>query len=487
MYETKHAPTLIAKNTVIQIIGRVLFLALSLINFKIIAIYLGPKLFGDYGNVFNYTAIFTVLADFGLFTVAVREIAKNPQKRQKILENSFTLRLLLALATSVLAIAAAYLIAFFAPNSGYPEIIPAIYLGTLNMLIFFISYILDAAFHVELKMHFIAIVELLGKATALGVAIFAIVNNLGFLWVVSAVAFGSIVSLLSRLYFVRPFFKIRFGFDYKMWRWLLKMAVPLGLVFALNNLYFKMDSIMLYMISGSYANGIYTAAYRILETVVFVSAFFVAAMTPYLSNYLHNKPKQAKKLIAVGTEIMLATGLIITTSITFYAKEIVLLLSGPDYLAAQVPLLFLAAVVTLLYINSLMGQVLVLLDKRKILLTVSGTTLAINLILNFYLIPKFSYIGSAASTLLSETLLIGANVIILRYLNLLDLRFDRLLRIFASLMAAIIIFLLAAKLHVYWIIGFFLVPLVYFLLLWKQRIIPFEKILQRKIAKVIET
>ena len=484
MYEVKHAPSLIAKNTVIQIIGRVLFLALSLVNFKIIAIYLGPKLFGDYGNVFNFTAIFTVLADFGLFTVAVREISKNPKKRQLILENSFTIRLVLALITSFLSILVAYIIAWLAPNSGYPEILPALYIGTANMLIYFISYILDVAFHVELKMQFIAIVELIGKATALTVAITAIVLDWGFLWVVAAVAFGSVMGLISRLILVRPYFKIRFGFNFEVWKWLLKMAIPLGVVFALNNLYFKVDSIMLYIMSGSYDNGIYTAAYRILETVIFISAFFVAAMTPYLSNYLHNKVKQAKKLIAAGTEIMLATGLIITTSIIFYAKEIILLLSGPDYLAAQLPLMFLAFVATLLYINSLMGQVLVLLDKRKILLIVSGTTLAINLVLNFYLIPKFSYVGSAAATLLSETLLIGANIIILRYMNLLDLRFDRLFKIFSNLVLAIILFTAAQYIHLYWIIGFFSVPIIYFLLLWKQRIIPFEKIIQRKISNL---
>ena len=485
MYEIKHAPSLIAKNTAIQIIGRILFLALSLINFKIIAVYLGPKLFGDYGNVFNYTAIFTVLADFGLFTVAVREIAKNPKRRQEILENSFTLRLCLALTASVLSVVVAYFIAWVAPNSGYPEILPAIYIGTANMFIFFISYILDVAFHVELKMQFIAIVELLGKATALAVAVTAIYLNLGFLWIVSAVAFGSIVSLIARVFLVRPYFKIRFGFDFKIWKWLLQMAIPLGVVFALNNLYFKVDSIMLYMMAGSYANGIYTAAYRILETVIFISAFFIAAMTPYLSNYLHNKLKQAKKLIAVGTEIMLATGLIITTAIIFYAKDIVLLLSGPEYLAAQAPLIYLAFVATLLYINSLMGQVLVLLDKRKILLTVSGLTLGLNLVLNYYLIPNFSYVGSAAATLISETLLIGSNVIILRYLGLLDLRFDRIFKILSNLFVAILLFFTAQYLNIHWVIGFFAVPIGYFLLLWKQRIIPFEKIIQKKISNVI--
>jgi len=294
------------------------------------------------------------------------------------------------------------------------------------------------------------------------------------LWIVTAVALGTLASFAARLAMVRPYFKVRLGFDYKMWRWLLAMAIPLGIVFALNNLYFKIDSIMLYLMSGSYANGIYTAAYRVLETIVFVSVFFVASLTPYLSSYLDHKKNQARKLITVGTEIMLAVGSIITVAILFYSQEIILFLSGQEYLPAAVPLTFIAFVTTFLYINSLLGQVLVLLDKRKMLITISSLILILNIGLNIYLIPQFTFVGTAASTLICETLLLGTNLIILRWNELLHFRRQQFAHIGLSLCMAILLFIVAKTLNIFWIIPFFGIPTLYMIAIWRQGVLPLD-------------
>lgn len=481
MYEVKHASKLIASNTAVQIIGRIFFLALSLINFKLIANYLGPNLFGDFGNVFNYTAMFTVITDFGLFTVAVREIAKYPKKKQLIMENVLSLRIVLALVATALAIGVSYLIAYAFPESGYHNILTAIQVGSFAMLIYFVSNMLDVVFHVELKMHFIALVELIGKIVAVIAVVIAIWLKADFLWIVSSVALGNLAGMIARFITARRFFTFRLRFDWPTWRWLLGMAIPLGVVFALNNLYFKVDGIMLYIMKGSFDNGIYTAAYRVLETTVFASAFFVQAMTPYLSNYLEHKPEKAKTIIATGSEILLAMGAILATAIIFYSKEVILLLSGPEYLAAAIPLSMLALVATMLYVNSLLGQVLVLKDLRKILLTVSFLTLLFNVILNLYLIPKFSFVGTAAATLVTEAMLLGGNYLILRSANLFTIRTANIIKIFTALIIAIVLFSLAKYIGLYWIIPFFAVPALFFLLLWKQHIIPLN-ILWRKEA-----
>lgn len=481
MYEAKHASRLIAKNTAIQIIGRILFLGLSLINFKLIAVYLGPTLFGDWGNVFNYTALFTVLADFGLFTVAVREIAKTPNKRQAIMENVLSLRLVLAIAASIAAFGLAAIIAVTAPQTGYAQILPAIGIGVLSMLIYFMSNMLDVVFHVELKMYFVAAVELIGKIMAVVVTGLAVWLDWGFMWVVGSVAIGNLAGMIARLIYAKRFFKVRLRFDVKMWGWLLRMAIPLGIVFTLNNIYFKIDSVMLYVMNGSFDTGIYTAAYRVLETTIFASAFFVQALTPYLSNYLNTKKMhtQAVKLIRVGTEVLYAMGGILAISLIFYAREVILLLSGPEYLAATVPLIMLAFAGACLYVNSLFGQVLVLLDRRRLLLSVSAATLAVNITLNLVLIPQFGFTGAAAATLLSEGMLLAGNFIIMRLNDLLTFSKRSMAIITAGLVIVIALYSTAHSWPIPWFVTFFAVPTLYILLLWRQRVIPLEVIMKR--------
>lgn len=481
MYEAKHASRLIAKNTAVQIVGRVLFLALSLINFKMIAVYLGPTLFGDWGNVFNYTALFTVLADFGLFTVAVREIAKAPEKRQEVMENVLSLRLTLAIVAAVTAFGIAAIIAHVAPHTGYARILPALGVGALSMLIYFISNMLDVVFHVEMKMYFVAIVELVGKIAAVVVTAIAVWRNWGFMWVVGSVAIGNLAGMLARFIYAKRFFTVRLRFDLKTWVWLLRMAIPLGIVFTLNNIYFKIDSVMLYVMNGSFDTGIYTAAYRVLETTIFASAFFVQALTPYLSSYLNTEKMhgQAVKLIRVGSEVLYAMGGILAVNLIFYAKPVVLLLSGPEYAAAAIPLVMLALAGAFLYVNSLFGQVLVLLDRRRMLLWMSAIILALNVALNFVLIPVFSFSGAAAATLLSEGLLLASNFIIMRTNHLLELSRRSVTIITLGLVVAIALYSFAPGWPIPWFVVFFAVPALYFLLLWRQRVIPLEVILKR--------
>ena len=478
-YEAHNAPRSIARNTVIQVIGRVAFLALSLINFRLIADYLGPSLYGDYGNIFNFIALFTVLTDFGLFIVSVREISQSPEKRQEIMENVLSLRFILALAASLLAVGTAWLISYFSPDSGYAANLSGIAVGALSMLLYFMSNMLDVVFHIELKMGYVALVEFINKAAAVGYVALAVHWQLPFIWIVAGVAVGNAVGFLARALTSRQFFSLRLRYNPATWRWLLSMAIPLGIVFALNQVYFKIDGIMLYAMSGSYDNGIYTAAYRVLETTLFVSAFFVQAMTPFLSNFVVKKPAEARKLITAGTEIMIAAGGAISLAIAIFAPQIINLLAGSDYLLAVYPLWYLAATIVVLYINSLLGQVLVLLDQRKVLLIMAVLILAFNIGANYYLIPRFTYLGAAAATLISELMLLATNIVLLRRRHLLDWRVEKLTYILIGLVMLGGALWWGQILGWPWLICFFGMPVIYFLVLWNRGAIPVNALIRR--------
>ncbi len=478
-YEAHNAPKTIARNTVIQLIGRVAFLALSLINFRLIADYLGPALYGDYGNIFNFIALFTVLTDFGLFIVAVREISQKPERRQHIMENVLSLRFILAAAASLLAIGSAWLIGYLSPDSGYAQNLAGISVGALSMLIYFMSNMLDVVFHIELKMGYVAFVEFINKAAAVAFVALAVHWKLPFIWIVAGVAVGNAAGFLARSLTSRQFFKFRLRYDPVTWRWLLSAALPLGLVFALNQLYFKIDGIMLYMMAGNFDTGIYTAAYRVLETTLFVSAFFVQSMTPYLSNFVVKKPAEARKLITAGTEILLAAGGAISLAIIVFAPQVISLLAGTDYLLATYPLWYLAATIVILYLNSLMGQIMVLLDQRKILLIIAVLILLFNVGANYWLIPRYTYLGAAAATLVSEMILLATNIILLRRRHLLEWRVDKLTVIILGLALLGASLWWAQILAWPWMLCFFGMPLIYFLVLWNRGAIPVNALIRR--------
>jgi len=65
---------LVVKDAVRQILGRVASALWGFLVVKIITPYLGPLRFGDYSTILKYFAIWSALADFGLYVIALKQL-----------------------------------------------------------------------------------------------------------------------------------------------------------------------------------------------------------------------------------------------------------------------------------------------------------------------------------------------------------------------------------------------------------------------------
>ena len=88
----------IATSTLWQFGSQVTMAALSVVTVKLVAVGLSIELAGQYNTAYGYLQIFGILADFGLYAVSVREVARAEDKA-KVIGNLFTLRaIILALS-----------------------------------------------------------------------------------------------------------------------------------------------------------------------------------------------------------------------------------------------------------------------------------------------------------------------------------------------------------------------------------------------------
>ena len=95
--------------------------ALSIVTVKLVAIGLSIELAGNYNTAYGYLQIFGILADFGLYAVSVREVARAPAHRSfseggkdrlAILGNLMTLRAIIL----TISLSSALLIAWAIPH-----------------------------------------------------------------------------------------------------------------------------------------------------------------------------------------------------------------------------------------------------------------------------------------------------------------------------------------------------------------------------------
>lgn len=148
----------IASNTVSQVAAKFINAAISVVIVKVITSTLGKVGYGEYALAYEFLALFLIVADLGLFTIAVREMSDDEKKITRILGNVTSMRLVLSILLSVLAIGLAFVMPGYSEQVKYGVIIVAV-----SMSINLMSITISAALQVKLLMTWNALALVLGK------------------------------------------------------------------------------------------------------------------------------------------------------------------------------------------------------------------------------------------------------------------------------------------------------------------------------------
>ena len=191
-------------------------------------------------------------------------------------------------------------------------------------------------------------------------------------------------------------------FDPVLWKKMMKYGLPIliaGLAFAVNE---HFDKILLgYLLPENLAKsevGAYSACYKLgLFMVLFATAFRLG-IEPFF--FSHAKNENAPQTYAVITKYFVILGSLILLCVIVFADILkFLLLHDKAYWEAMkvVPLIILANFFLGIYNNLSVWYKLT--DKTKIGAYISIVGAIVTLVLNYILIPKYSYYGSAIATL----------------------------------------------------------------------------------------
>lgn len=222
-------------NTLAQIFGKLLTAFIAIFMLKILADYLGVEGFGMYSSIYNYLSIFATVADLGLYTIGVRELAKvqnNPKEIEKISGNILSLRGLFGLGTIVLSVAIAPFI------NGYAENIFGIFIVAIFTLFGLLNSSLMTSLQASLKAEISLLANPLGKiATFLLIAACAYVifpekifgENTRLLFVFGAGLVGNIIMTGITFWYLKKWQKVRFHWDTDYILHILKLSLPYGI------------------------------------------------------------------------------------------------------------------------------------------------------------------------------------------------------------------------------------------------------------------
>ncbi|OGJ48218.1 hypothetical protein A2344_01290 [Candidatus Peregrinibacteria bacterium RIFOXYB12_FULL_41_12] len=403
-------------NTAVQVAGRFVMAFMSIIIVKLITSYLGLEGYGKYSAIYEFLAFFGVAADLGLFTISVREMAKEDtqEAREHILSNIITMRSLLCIATMTVAIIAAYFVPQYkAIHLGIIIASAAVFLSTLQSAV-------ASLLQFNLKMQYATIAQVAGKAASLAYIAYTIYygftepSSAGFYNLIVAGVVGNIVLLGVTYFFARRYGRIFFGTDWNFIRKVLLKSVPYGIALVLNMIYFRVGSIMLLLMKGPTEVGIYAVPMRVLEILSLIPVFFMNSVLPVLTRHVYEKTERVKDILKYSFDFLFMAGVPLVAGTQVLAYGIVGAISTPEFLSriddgfygSDSVIKFLMIAMMVAFINSLFIYSIIASSHQNRLLWLNGGCAIFNVVLNLFMIPWLGARGAAITSIATETLLL---------------------------------------------------------------------------------
>ena len=359
--------------------------------------YFGPEKFGTFSFAITLTSLFGVIATLGLESIVVRNIVLDPKNARETLGTAAALQLIGGLIAYFLILV---VITYVRPNDFLTRSIVAI-LGFTILLKF--SEITSLWFESQTQSKY----TVWAKSSML--LMFAVIKVIFILEEASLIAFAlvtlieaimiALILLIVMNKYGQPLAKLCVKIERA--KILMKDSWPLMLSTIAVTIYMKIDQIMLGQIIGDEAVGIYSAATRISEVWYFIPIAIVASVFPSILKAKKNSEELYYERLQKLYDIMAIISIAVALPMTFLSTHVVTFFFGKAYPAAG-PVLAIHIWATLFVFMGLISSKWLLAENNQ-LLSLKRTALgaALNIGLNFLLIPVYGVVGAALATILS--------------------------------------------------------------------------------------
>jgi O-antigen/teichoic acid export membrane protein len=346
----------------------------------------------------SFTALFAVVADFGLSALTIREVARD-KKNEKFVDNCISLKLLLSFVTFFLI----FFSTFFIDKS--PLVKLAVIVAGSHVIISNFNVYFTSIYKAFERMESYAKVSIIN-----GIAFISLLSYLIFVskssvvgLLVGYITVDLLILIINVVMTKKGFFRVNFDFNKKLILKILKEAWPLALGIVFTMIYVRIDSVMLSFIKGDKSVGIYAACYNLLFALQGAISIVHHAILPKLSTLYYEKQfERYRRLLKIIFKISLVCLFPLLILLSLFSKEMLNVIYGPEFTVGYVALIILFWNGFIIYFSSFYGYSLMMSNRQRRLTLALGIGAVINITLNFALIPGFGYIGAAIATIITE-------------------------------------------------------------------------------------
>ncbi len=359
---------------------------------------LGESVYGQYATVLAFGALFGIFFELGTTQYVERSVAQDRTRLPELLWTLIVVRLGLAVAGVVL-------LPLIAAGVGYERIV------VLSILVLSVSYVL-AAVLAPLMVIFTSHERYdLWTSSQLVGQVGTVASGLTVLWLggglVALVGSGLLAMLVQIAYCVvlirrHRFTTFSFRFTPARIPGLLRASRPFALTSLALTVSFSIDTFLLSLLAPSEVVGWYSAAYRLVPTIVSLLGGFLVVITPTLARTYVTDRESVHRWTRTSIKWLAMFALPMAMAASVLAQPIVALLYGPGFAPAAAVLAVISWDIPLRLFNAFAGNVTAATSLERTAWRIFMTGALLGVLLYVPAILRFGMLGAAVVTVLTD-------------------------------------------------------------------------------------
>lgn len=349
-------------------------------------------------SIINYFVLFSMM---GISTVGIREVAINKNNPDK-LKSTFSSLLTLNAITTIIGIIALAIATITVPK--LQENSELMFFGAFKLL--FNLFLIEWFYKGLEDFRYVTMRTIVVKCFYVA-SVFIFVRKANdypiyYLLTVLMVVVNAIINVIHSRKFVS------FSFHEIELKKYLKPYFTLGIYLLLTSMYVSFNVIYLGFVGGDTQVGYYTTATKLYTILIALFSAFTGVMLPRMSSLVdEGRIEEFQNKLTQSINILMSFSIPAIIFMILLAPQIVLLISGPGYGGAIIPMRIIMPLMFIIgYEQILIVQTLMPLKKDKIIFrnSIIGAIMAITL--NIFLVRQLQAVGSAIVWLCCETSLL---------------------------------------------------------------------------------
>ena len=379
--------------------GKIVNMILQFVVSLATARYLGPSNFGSINYVAVYISFFSSIASLGLTIIVTKEVSSNDSNSNEILWTSVFMRLITAILSTISVISIMYV-----TNKNDLSIVWIAVLESFS-IIFSAIDTFDCYFHAKLLSKWSSIASLLGYIAMSIYRIYLLATGKSVTWFALATSVDTFfLSLFLLLFYVRlegfhPCLNKKLGIS------LLKQSYHYIIAGLIMILYSQIDQVMLGNMLDTASVGYYSAALKISTIWSILPSTLIQSISPILYEDAKSSRNKFLHRLSQSYSIIFWLNVVYSVFVTIFARQLILLLYGKEYLAGVNALRIVVWYYGISTMSMLTQVYLANENKNKYMNVFCFAGLIVDVVLNGIWIPKYGINGAAFATLITQILI----------------------------------------------------------------------------------